>query len=190
VRTAQIETRCATKGLVLAGIYRPDFIEGAGAAVSDGRWFEVDSDIEAATRHFQQSVALYREGGFDAPGLSGYRAAMALMHALQSAHTSLESALVRILEMIGEERPIGDNWHADLIKRVAAERRSRRPAILSVRLAEAADETRRFRHRATHNYEGFQVEEVVPTIDAAVILANDLETEILKFKNIIDPPTS
>jgi hypothetical protein len=65
--------------LVLAGIYRPDFIEGAGAAVSDGRWFEVDSDIEAATRHFQQSVALYREGGFDAPGLSGYRAAMALM---------------------------------------------------------------------------------------------------------------
>jgi hypothetical protein len=34
--------------------------------------------------------------------------------------------------MIGEERPIGDNWHADLIKRVATERRSRRPAILSV----------------------------------------------------------
>ena len=37
--------------------------------------------------------------------------------------------------------------------------------------------------------EGFQVEEIVPTIDAAVILANELEPEILKFKNIIDPPT-
>ena len=156
--------------------------------MSDGRWFEVNSDIEAATRHFQQSVALYREGGFDASGLSGYRAGMALMHALQSAHTSLESALVRILEMIGEERPIGDNWHADLIKRVAAVRPGRRPAILTARLAEAADETRRFRHRAAHNYEGFQVEEVVSTIDAATVLANELEAEILRFKGIIDPP--
>jgi len=174
---------------VLASIHRQNFVEGIGAAVSDGRWFEVDSDVEAATRHFRHAAALYREGGFDALGLAGYRAAMALMHALQSAHTSLESALVRILEMIGEERPIGETWHADLIKRVATVRRGRRPAILSARLAEAADETRRFRHRATHNYEGFQVEEIVPTIDAAVILANELESEILKFKNVIDPPT-
>jgi len=156
--------------------------------VSDGRWFEIDADVEAATRHFRQSIALYRDGGFDQPGLSGYRASMALMHALQSAHTSLESALIRILEMIGEERPIGDNWHADLIKRVAAVRPGRRPAILSARLAAAADEARRFRHRATHNYEGFEIEEVVPTIDAAVILATELEAEILKFRNIIDPP--
>ena len=67
--------------------------------MSDGRWFETDADIETAVRHFRQSVALYREGGFDAPGLAGYRAIMALMHALQAAHTSLESALVRILDM-------------------------------------------------------------------------------------------
>ena len=66
--------------------------------MSDGRWFEVDRDVQTAVRHFRQSVALYREGGFDAPGLEGYRATMALMHALQSAHTSLESALLRILE--------------------------------------------------------------------------------------------
>jgi hypothetical protein len=170
--------------------HRQDFVEGGCAPVSDGRWFEVDSDIEAAIHHFKQSVALYREGSFETSGLSGYRAGMALMHALQSAHTSLESASVRILEMIGEERPIGDNWHADLIKRVAAERPGKRPAILTARLAEAADETRRFGHRAAHNYEGFQVEEVIPIIDAAVILANEPEAEVLKFKNVIDPPTS
>jgi hypothetical protein len=45
---------------------------------------------------------------------------MALMHALQSAHTSLESGLLRVLEMLGEERPVGEDWHAALIRRIAA----------------------------------------------------------------------
>lgn len=113
--------------------------------MSDGRWFEVDSDVETAVRHFRQSVALYREGGFDALGLEGYRATMALMHALQSAHTSFESALLRILDMLGEERPFGDNWHSDLIKRVGASLPGTRPAILGARLARAADETKCWR---------------------------------------------
>lgn len=156
--------------------------------MSDGRWFETDADIETAVRHFRQSVALYREGGFDAPGLAGYRATMALMHALQAAHTSLESALVRILDMLGEERPIGENWHADLIKRVAASLPGGRPAILSARLAMAADETRRFRHRATHTYDDFQAGEAAPAIEAAEMLADELQAEIRAFKETIDPP--
>jgi hypothetical protein len=156
--------------------------------MSDARWFEVDADIEAATRHFRQSVELYRKGGFDAPGLEGYQAEMALMHALQSAHTSLEGGLLRILEMLGEERPAGENWHADLITRAAAALPSRRPAIISTRLAEAATETRRFRHRATHNYDSFQIQEVSRTIEAAATLASGLKADILAFRNIIDPP--
>ena len=63
--------------------------------MSDARWFEVEADIDAAIRHFRQSVELYRKGGFDAPGLDGYQAEMALMHALQSAHTSLEGGFWR-----------------------------------------------------------------------------------------------
>jgi hypothetical protein len=72
--------------------------------VSDARWFEVYADIEAAIDHFQKSIMLHQKGGFDAPGIDGYQAEMALMHALQSAHTSLESGLLRILEILGEER--------------------------------------------------------------------------------------
>lgn len=169
-------------------LFRQDFSAGPGVPLSDGRWFEVNQDIAVAIRHFKQSVALHEAGGFDAPGLDGYRASMALMHALQSAHTSLESALVRILEMLGEEKPAGVTWHADLIKRVAATMPGRRPAILSARLANAADETRKFRHRATHTYEAFQVQEAERTIEAAGLIVNELETAILTFKNIIDPP--
>jgi hypothetical protein len=156
--------------------------------MNDARWFEVQADVEAAVRHFRQSIELYRKGGFDAPGLDGYQAEMALMHALQSAHTSLESGFLRILEMLGEERPVGENWHADLITRIAAVLPGRRPAIISAQIAEAATETRRFRHRATHNYDSFRVEEVSRTIEAAAALASGLQADILAFRNIIDPP--
>ena len=62
--------------------------------MSDARWFEIEADIRSAVRHFRQSVALHGEGGFDAPNLAGYKVQMALMHALQSGHTALESGLV------------------------------------------------------------------------------------------------
>ncbi len=156
--------------------------------MTDARWFEVDADIEAAIRHFHAAVSLHQKGGFDAPGLDGYQAEMALMHALQSAHTSLEGGLLRILSMLGEERPVGETWHADLIRRVAAALPGRRPAIISAPLAQAATETRRFRHRAAHNYDSFRVHEVGRTIEAASRLAEGLRAEIDAFRSIIDPP--
>jgi hypothetical protein len=156
--------------------------------VSDARWLEVHSDITASVEHFENSVALHRQGGFDRAGLDGYRATMALMHALQSGYTSLEGGLLRILEMLGEERPVGDNWHADLIRRVSMPRPGNRPEILTKELAHAADETRRFRHRAMHNYDSFDVRECAQTIDAARLLAAGLAEAVGAFQSAIDPP--
>jgi len=112
---------------------------------------------------------------------------MALMHALQSGQTSLEGALLRILEMLAEERPVGDDWHMALIRRAATALPERRPAILSKELADFADETRRFRHRAVHNYDSFRVAEVASTISAAEALAASFRSEIEAFKDVIDP---
>jgi hypothetical protein len=156
--------------------------------VSDGRWFDVDADIRAAVEDFRRSVELDRQGGFDSPGLDGYKAEMALMHSLQSGHTSLEGALPRILKMMGEELPVGETWHADLIRRAAAPMPGSRPAILSQALAQAADETRPFRHIATHNYDNFRYEAAGPTIRAAALLAERLIEEVAAFKADIDPP--
>jgi hypothetical protein len=156
--------------------------------VTDGRWFDVDADIRAAVEHFRRSVELDREGGFDAPGLEGYKTEMALMHSLQSGDTSLEGALSRILKMVGEDLPVGETWHADLIRRAAAPMPGGRPAILSRELAVAADETRRFRHIATHNYDNFRYDAAGPTIRAAAVLAERLSKEISAFKARIDPP--
>src|SRR5688572_5322996 len=113
---------------------------------------------------------------------------MALMHSLQSAHTSLEAGLLRILEMLGEERPVGEDWHRALVTRVGMALSGLRPAILGASLARAADETRRFRHRATHNYDSFDIGEIGRTIEAAKLLAARLREDVAAFKDAIDRP--
>lgn len=81
--------------------------------MTDARWTEVEDDLDSACRHFGKAAELFDEGGFDLGGLAGYRQDMALQHSMQSAHTSLESALGRILDILGEERPTGDRWHVE-----------------------------------------------------------------------------
>ena len=155
--------------------------------MSDARWFEIEDDLAAAVLHFRRSQELAAAGGFDADTLDGYRAQMALMHAMQSGHTSLESMLVRILALLGEDAPSGASWHADLITRVARALPAR-PAILHPDLAAAANETRRFRHVAMRNYGTFNATLARPAIEAAQRLAADLPRSVATFKAVIDTP--
>jgi ribonuclease HepT-like protein len=154
--------------------------------MSDARWIEVESDVDGAVRHFERAVALFEAGGFDQPGLAGYRAAMAFMHAMQAAHTSLENGLLRILQMLGEEPPIGAYWHADLIRRVARDLPGLRPMILPVSLAEAADETRRFRNIAARGYDSFDQTRAGPAVRAATVLAAGLGEALRVFRDAMN----
>lgn len=159
--------------------------------MTDARWTEVDDDVQSACDHFANAVKLHEEGGFDVAGLAGYRARMALLHAMQSAQTSLEAALKRILEILGEEAPTGENSHADIIRRVSRplEIPGRlRPAVLPPDIARDADESRRFRHRATHDYDNFDPVLATSSIEAARRLAAALKPGIAAFRKRIDPP--
>lgn len=156
--------------------------------MSAGRWFEIATDAAAAAEHFARSVDLFRAGGFADDSLDGYRARMALMHAMQSGHTSLESALVRVLRLIGEDVPTGGDWHADLIRR-AASIVAGRPAILPEDAARAANETRRFRHVAMRSYGSFDATLAEPSVRAAELLAGTFPAAIAAFRRVIDPPT-
>ncbi len=51
--------------------------------MSDARWFEVAADVDAATRHFTQAVALFAPRGLEGDDLTPYMRRMALMHALK-----------------------------------------------------------------------------------------------------------
>lgn len=159
--------------------------------MTDARWIEVDEDLGSASFHFHNAACLADEGGFDEVGLAGYRAQMAFLHAMQSAHTSLEVALKRILEILGEEAPVGGQSHIDLIRRVSKAVTTPghvRPAILTPEIARDVDESRRFRHRATHDYDNFDPSRSVPSLEAARRLAVNLKPCILAFQNEIDPP--
>jgi hypothetical protein len=154
--------------------------------VSDARWIEVESDVEGAARHFERAVALFDAGGFDQPGLAGYRAGMAFMHAMQAAHTSLENGLLRILEMLGEERPIGAYWHADLVRRLARDLPGLRPMILPAALADAADETRRFQNIAARGYDNFDHTRAGAAVPAATVLVAGLGEALRAFRAAMD----
>jgi hypothetical protein len=154
--------------------------------MSDARWIEIERDAAAAAGHFARAAALNDLGGFEAPGLDGYRAQMAFLHAMQSGHTSLENCLLRILEMLGEEAPTGSNWHADLIQRVSAARPDARPAVLTGAVATAADETRRFRAVATRGYDNFDPGRSAPAVAAARVLAQELPGALTLFRNSLD----
>ena len=152
--------------------------------MSDERWAEVDQDIASAIRHFSAAGRLNAEEPVRDDTWEGYKARMSLMHAMQAGHTSLESALLRILDMRGEQRPTGESWHADLIRR-AARASDLRPAILPSELAKAADRTRRFRHVAVRTYDQFEPEEAKTAINAAGILAAALQSAIVQFRSAI-----
>ncbi len=161
--------------------------------MNDARWIEVDDEIDDACIHFANSARLFDEGGFDGDDLAGYRARMALLHAMQSGQTSLESALKRILRILGEEVPVGEQSHADIIRRTARpidREGHRRPAMLSPEVARDADETRRFRHRAMHDYGNFDPLLAVPAIAAARRLSMSLKPCIAVFRQQLDPPTA
>jgi hypothetical protein len=153
--------------------------------VSDDGWIEIDRDKASAVTHFSRAGQIADDPAFEADDLAGYTMQMAFMHAMQSGHTSLENALTRILRLLGEALPTGESWHADLIQRVAIALTSR-PAILPPDLAEAADETRRFRNRAVRSYDNFKSERAKPAIQAAARLAAGLSGAIAAFRQVID----
>ena len=115
--------------------------------VSDGRWSDIEADTAAAVDHFSRAIQIYRGPGLQDDSMDGYVRRMAFMHAMLAGHTSLESTLLRILQIQGEEAPSGGQWHADLIQR-AGRATGNRPAILPAVLARATDRTRKFRHVA------------------------------------------
>jgi uncharacterized protein YutE (UPF0331/DUF86 family) len=160
--------------------------------MSDAQWLDVEEDISTAVQHFANALVLRQTGQFDSDGIEAYRDRMALMHAMQSAHTSAEAALLRILRILGEEAPSGEDWHQKLISRLMrpVNGDSARPALLLPEVAADLDETRSFRHRVMHSYGKFDVGRSDPSLAAARRLIASLPEAVARFKSIVDPSAS
>jgi hypothetical protein len=151
--------------------------------MSDARWHEIDHAVASAVRHFSGAVLIFAQM---ATAADRYIAEMAFLHAMLAGQTSLESGLLRILDLLQEKAPTGPRWHADLIAR-STHSFDDRPAILTGEAAVAAEETRRFRSVAAHAYDNFDESRAAIAVDSAGILAALLSTEIARFRQAIDP---
>jgi len=70
--------------------------------MSDARWFEIDQAVAVSVRHFTGAKRLFDRLPGIAPEIDRYGFEMGFMHAMQSGQTSLETALLRILDLCEE----------------------------------------------------------------------------------------
>ena len=158
----------------------------AGRGMSDGRWSDIDADTAAAVDHFSGAIQICRATGLHDDTMDGYMRRMAFMHAMLAGHTSLEKALLRILQIQGEEAPSGSQWLADLIQR-AGRATDSRPGILPAALVQAADRTRKFRHAVVRAYDTFDPDDAEPAVRAAEKVAAGLQPAMVASRQAIDP---
>lgn len=154
--------------------------------MSDARWFDIEQSVASAEHHFRGSVAIFQSLRDGVSDLDRYTAEMGFMHAMQAGHSSLEAALLRILDLFNEEPPSGASWHADLMRRVSAAT-DQRPPILAGDLAVAADETRQFRNIAVRAYDNFKLHRAHDAVAAAALLAAQLRSAVAAFRAQVDP---
>lgn len=154
--------------------------------MSDARWFEVEAAVAASSKHFAGAVSIFRRLSAPQAPDEQYMVEMAFMHAMQAGQTFLETALLRILDLCGEEPPTGARWHADLIAR-AGSAVGNRPVILNDVARRAADMTRRFRSVAAHAYDAFDHTQASDAVESATLLVAVLPATIAEFRKAFDP---
>ena len=154
--------------------------------MSDARWLEIDAAVVSTVHHFSGACTIYDRLAHPSDDNDAYMAEMAFMHAMQAGHTSLESALLRILNLFAEDPPTGSRWHPDLI-REAVRPVGDRPAILTGAIGDAADETRQFRDVAVRAYDNFKAERAREAVAGAALLAKELAPSIAAFRALVAP---
>ncbi|MXX91135.1 MAG: hypothetical protein F4213_16615 [Boseongicola sp. SB0677_bin_26] len=157
--------------------------------MSDSRWLDADRNVRSAIQHFSMALKIWGNRHADKDQYDQYVQDAALMHAMQSGHTSFENAMLNILGILDETPPSGESWHQELIRRVSEPAESR-PSVLDAKIARAATRTRAFRHVASRGYDAFEIELGAPAMDAARILINGLPEAVANFRNVTDPPSS
>jgi len=176
--TGRLGARLDAEGLVLPG----DEERWSSPMSNEDRWDDVLDSARTAAEHFRAAGEIFDEGGLEASDVDGYRARMAFYHAMQSAHTALESALKRTLAALGERLPSGAEWHKALLRRATEPLGPGARPILDPELAAAVAETLGFRHFASHSFDTpFLDYKARPAVEAGRVIAERFESELAAF---------
>ena len=155
----------------------------------DRRWQDALTSADWAAFHFSKAKEILDSGNLIDQLGSDYMPIMGFFHALQSGHTAVEEALIRILQTLGEKIPAGESWHAELLNKCATAAPNR-PPILSKELLAAAQQTRAFRHRATRATVQFDFmfskDRARVAVSAGDVIATQLKPAILSLMASLD----
>lgn len=101
------------------------------------------------------------------------------------------SAIERLFELVARhidgETPGGESWHRELLKAMAGDIPGIRPAVISLRSAQALDQLRRFRHLVRNVYASNLVpERMVDLVKALDVHWPALLEELLAFAEFLE----
>ena len=114
---------------------------------------------------------------------------MAFQHAMYAGYTSFEAGIERVLAMLGEDLPVGRDWHRKLLERAARVRQDERPALIGDGLLHCAEELLRFRHVTMHSYDRFDPRRAEPAVAAAEAFLQIIDDQVAAMKAVVDPAT-
>jgi hypothetical protein len=100
---------------------------------------------------------------------------------LHNCYGAMEAVLERLQVAIDGEKPIGGDYHKELVRRAARPVPGLRPAIISRRTAEELNELRKFRHVLRHAYDEYDYAKVAPNVPLAKELVARFEADVLTF---------
>lgn len=141
-------------------------------AAPDPRWTPIQRLRDAALDDLGLAISLWDGHSAEGPVRGRRIEEKAIQKCLQDAYASIEQAMLRMLAYAGDPKPVGGNWHEDLL--VMATNASRGRPAFGRHLHAELDELRRFRHVAVHGYIGFKLMRAAPAVDAGRRLLAEL----------------
>jgi hypothetical protein len=188
VLAAKAQARHSPASLLQFGLFFAHPVGNEVASMSDARWIEIQANVASAVKHFTDARRFYDVGASARDDDMQQMAAMAFMHAMLAGHTSLEESFKRIMGLVDEEPPVGENWHADIVKRMSLPLEGLRPAFLTADLLPHVQQTRKFRHVAVQTYDDFNWNDAKASVESADIIARSIAPAFERFQVQLDPP--
>lgn len=106
---------------------------------------------------------------------------------LQSAYNGVERLFEIIARDVDGERSAGSNWHQQLLRQMAMEVDSIRPAVISADSLYGLDNYRAFRHIVRHVYsEEFEAQRIGELISEARPVFSQVAAELKAFANFLE----
>ncbi len=143
----------------------------------------IRADLSEFTQVTERALHIWREGKLS--GADFYLDAVALN--LHGFYAGLERLLEIIADGIDETKPVGAQWHQQLLRQMTSEIAEVRPAVISPDLRDQLDRYRGFRHVVrnvyTFNLDSEQVEILVRHLPETM---TQLRQELLAFANFLE----